>query len=552
MRPDFPAFAAPAPQKKSRILRSGSGENSSKSFVSHSASGGLLGHHRTHTRHLGGAHGSVLDGLPLHLAHQGNHSDGHIGEQEQREGKGVEDLLLGGGGNLLPLGDGGRCTKGEEADVEHHYGRDHGAAGLVEDAAGNVGRLGEAGHQQDQVQSQHHQGEQHTRRHSHQHIVAGEFAGLMGKAALKQRKTVLEVHLVEALGPTQTLIPGLLEGDRLLVVEDCGFAVADALALEGAVGRELDVLGEQVVGPAAVLMHDLGRNQKTGAGDGTVGADEHPGEVQESGLAHEPQAVAGTDPVVGEVLGVAVAGQRLIVAGIEHFVHLIDKVGVDDVVGIKNEEAIVAALADVGLQLMEQVAQSIALALVDGIEPFIDGSTGPTGCPGGIVGAVIGHYIDIQQLPGVVLGGQAADQLTDDLLLVAGRDHHRIPVLLLGHKDPGLVQAEQAIHQVDQLIEIGCADGERQHKVKIRNQFQHSTLSNFYSSGQLSRFFQTCIPSLRGIILIIVTRSPNVKPGFSHEYPVKSRLNLGKAPDSRNFIRHCIRFSFKNSVCFCV
>lgn len=203
----------------------------------------------------------------------------------------------------------------------------------------------------------------------------------MGKAALKQRKTVLEVHLVEALGPTQTLIPGLLEGDRLLVVEDCGFAVADALALEGAVGRELDVLGEQVVGPAAVLMHDLGRNQKTGAGDGTVGADEHPGEVQESGLAHEPQAVAGTDPVVGEVLGVAVAGQRLIVAGIEHFVHLIDKVGVDDVVGIKDEEAIVAALADVGLQLMEQVAQSIALALVDGIEPLIDGSTGPTAAP---------------------------------------------------------------------------------------------------------------------------------------------------------------------------
>ena len=37
------------------------------------------------------------------------------------------------------------------------------------------------------------------------------------------------------------------------------------------------------------------------------------------------------------------------------------------------------------------------------------------------------------------------------------------------------------------------------HKVKIRNQFQHSTLSNFYSSGQLSGFSKP-IPSLRGII----------------------------------------------------
>ena len=243
-----------------------------------------------------------------------------------------------------------------------------------------------------------------------------------------------------------------------------------------------------MIGPAAVLLYHFRRDQESGARNGTVGTDEHPGEVQEPGFPHEPQAITGTDPVVGKVLGVAVAGKSLIIAGIKYLVHLIDKVGVNDVVGVKDKEAVIAALTDVSLQLMEQIAQCIALALVDGVKPLIDSGAGPAGCARGIIGAVVSYDIDVQQFPGIVLGGQAADELADDFLLISCRDHHRIPVLLLGHKDPGLAQAYQTIHQVDQLIEIGRADGERQHKIKIRNQFQHSTLSNFHSSGQLSRF----------------------------------------------------------------
>ena len=58
----------------------------------------------------------MLDGPPLHLAHQGYNGNGHIGEQEQREGKGIEDLLLGGGSDLLPLGDGGK----DPHQKQHH------------------------------------------------------------------------------------------------------------------------------------------------------------------------------------------------------------------------------------------------------------------------------------------------------------------------------------------------------------------------------------------------------------------------------------------------
>ncbi len=94
---------------------------------------------------------------------------------------------------------------------------------------------------------------------------------LLVKQPGSQRTAILRIHLIEALGPPQTLIPGLLEGDRLLVVEDSGVAVADPLTLEGTVCRELNILGEQMIGPAAVLLYHFRRDQESGARNGTVG-----------------------------------------------------------------------------------------------------------------------------------------------------------------------------------------------------------------------------------------------------------------------------------------
>ena len=62
--------------------------------------------------------------------------------------------------------------------------------------------------------------------------------------------------------------------------------------------------------------------------------------------------------------------------------------------------------------------------------------------------------------------------------------------------------------------------------------------------------FQTCIPSLRGVILIIVTRSPNVKPRFSRTFPVKFRLILGKLSYFWKIARHFAGFLRKTALGF--
>lgn len=63
-------------------------------------------------------------------------------------------------------------------------------------------------------------------------------------ARFDQRRSVIAEHLQEALAPTQALTPALREGDRLLVVQDGGAAVADAVAVQHAVHGEFRILGE--------------------------------------------------------------------------------------------------------------------------------------------------------------------------------------------------------------------------------------------------------------------------------------------------------------------
>lgn len=92
--------------------------------------------------------------------------------------------------------------------------------------------------------------------------------------------------------------------------------------------------------------------------------------------------------------------RSLIIAGDKYLVHLIDKVGVNDVVGVKDKEAVIAAFTDVGLQLMEQIAQCIALALVNGIKPLIDSGTGRRAAPAVSSVQLVGYDIECPAVPG--------------------------------------------------------------------------------------------------------------------------------------------------------
>ena len=154
-------------------------------------------------------------------------------------------------------------------------------------------------------------------------------------------------------------------------------------------------------GPAPVVPDDLGGHQETGTGHMAVGAQQGTGEVEEAGLPQEPDGVSGGDPVVPEVLGVAVAGDG-VVPLVKGPVHLSHKIGVHQVVGVKDEVTVVDVLTLL-LQTVEEVIHRVALALLLLVEALIHKGAGLAGHTGGIVSAVVGHHIEVQQLFGIIL-----------------------------------------------------------------------------------------------------------------------------------------------------
>ena len=53
------------------------------------------------------------------------------------------------------------------------------------------------------------------------------------------------------------------------------------------------------------------------------------------------------------------------------------------------------------------------------VEALVHERAGPAGHPGGVIGAVVSHHIEIQQLLWVILPVQTLQQFPDDPLLVA-------------------------------------------------------------------------------------------------------------------------------------
>ena len=157
-----------------------------------------------------------------------------------------------------------------------------------------------------------------------------------------------------------------------------------------------------MVGPALVLPDHVGGDQEAGARHVAVGAQEHPREVEEAGLPQKPDGVAGGDPVGPEVPGIAVAGDGPVAALVIDLVHLQHEVGVHQIVRIKDKIGVVLIPALPG-QGAEQEVQGVALALLALIEPLIDDGPRPPGHLGGVVGAVVGHHVYVQQMGGIIL-----------------------------------------------------------------------------------------------------------------------------------------------------
>ena len=208
----------------------------------------------------------MVDWLPLHFFHQSSQGDGDVSKHKEGEGKNIEEFFPCGDPDLLPLAQDSEDPIEKQAQIKAGHSRQQEAAGHGEDLFHNVGWLPQSGQAYHQIEGNGDQGEQHPGRYGHKHIVAGPAlpAWLLAEAS-DQAAAVIGIDLIEALRPAQPLIPGLLEGGGLLVIDDRLITVADAAALQGAADRELNVLSKQVVGPDAVLPNHISGDEEAGA-----------------------------------------------------------------------------------------------------------------------------------------------------------------------------------------------------------------------------------------------------------------------------------------------
>ena len=240
-------------------------------------------------------------------------------------------------------------------------------------------------------------------------------------------------HLVEALRPAEALVPGIAEGNGLLVIEHSRRSVGDANTLEDAVRGELDVLGEQVPSPAVVLLNDIRCDEKARARHCAARVEREARLIQKLGLAQEPHGVASRNPVGVVVLGVAVARGRLR-AVVEGLVHLAEVVHVEHVVGIEDEIRLVAPVGILAADDLEAVIERITFANLFCVEALEHNRARLARHIGGVVGAVVGDDEHVDQLCRVVLHLDGVDQVADDRAFVAGRNDDSVSVVLFRDK----------------------------------------------------------------------------------------------------------------------
>ena len=427
----------------------------------------------------------MLDGRPFHPAENRGDGDGDIGEHKQREREHIQNLLARRGVDVVPLGQRGDQADDQQESVYHRdiaQQRDDRHQHLVP-VARDKNRMDKARHVADYAQQRNENGGKNR----HQQVKAAERQ--LEKRPLDQLQPVFAEHLIEALRPAHPLPPRLAEGDGLLVVEHSGGAIADFLALNDRIDRKLHILGQQMVLPPAVLLHQLSGEQEARARDGAGGVQLQPRVVQILRLAQKPERIAGRDPVRTVVLGVAVAGNGL-ESQPKGLVHLRDILAVDEVVGVKDDErvAVVVRRQD----FFEHIVQRVALADKVAVLPFKHGRARRPRNLGGVVGAVVGADVDADELSRIGLRVDALDKLADHRRLVAGGDDHRNLVHHRVAVDKPLAEAAFEQEHIDHIENlVGIADGENNPQSGFNGVYYvHSMFSvNFYRSCKPRKSF---------------------------------------------------------------
>ena len=203
--------------------------------------------------------------------------------------------------------------------------------------------------------------------------------------------------------------------------------VADLDPMAVTPGVELQVLRQGEELPAADPLQQLPGKTKARAADAAAHIQPGTGAVQMRGVVQIPNAVAGADPVAVEILGVAEAAGGLIAVG-EGLIDLAQIVRLQQIVRVKDHKHVVLAQTLGLFDALQQIVDGIALAHLLLVEALKDRSPVLSGDLGGLVGTVVGDHIDLDQLLGIVLGRDAAQQMADHVFLISGRHQQCIPV----------------------------------------------------------------------------------------------------------------------------
>ena len=158
-----------------------------------------------------------------------------------------------------------------------------------------------------------------------------------------------------------------------------------------------------MVGPAALFTDRVCRNKKARTGNSTVHAKLCTRTIEKTRLTQEPKRISRRDPVVAKVFGIAVAGQRGILTGIKHLIHLAHKLRVNQIICVEYEKAVICCFAVVVKDMVEQIIERISLADLHLIEPLIHDSARLTGNFRRVIRAVVRNDKDIQQFLWIVL-----------------------------------------------------------------------------------------------------------------------------------------------------
>ena len=299
-------------------------------------------------------------------------------------------------------------------------------------------------------------------------------------------------HLIEAFRPTEALVPGVDEGNGLLVVEHGGGAISDTTAFDNGARGKLDILREQMPFPAAAFFEHVGGNEKARSRNSAARVEREARLAQVFRLSQEPNGIAGGNPVASIIFRIAVARGGF-GAAVENLIHFAEVIRVEHVVSVEDEIRFEALGVVAFLDFVPAVVQCVALADLLIVKALVHIGRTSIACDfRSVVGAVVGNHENADELLRVVLHANAVNEVTDNLALIAGRNHRGIFVIGLG-----FLQRRFAREHDEYVVElVDVADAENQQNGPVEDVNERHMRKHLLEHGLLAPIdgrFKCCV-----------------------------------------------------------